>query len=238
MRRRKSRRNRPLRRIALAIAAVPALYLLAALAGSLIPVNRGWDEPGQGITIYIANNGVHADLILPADAQGLDWAPLLPKRDFAGPDPRARWVAFGAGERRVYLDTPRWRDITLPTIWAALSGGERVMHVEWVEDPTYAARAIRLRPEEYRRLWQSIRAEFALDATGRPVHIDHPGYGPADAFYQGRGKANAFSTCNVWASDRLRLAGVRTGLWTPFSNGLVWRYRQSSPGRGGGSAQR
>ena len=214
-----------IRRLWLALAAVPALYLLAALVGSLASVNRDWREPGQGVTIYLANNGVHADLILPAEAQGLDWRPLLPKRHFAGADPAARWVAFGAGERRVYLDTPRWRDLTLPTIWAALTGGTRVMHVEWVGDPRYAAREIRLRPEEYRRLWQSIRAEFDLDNRGRPVRIDHPGYGPGDAFYEGRGKATALRTCNNWASDRLRLAGVRTGLWTPFAQGLVWRYR-------------
>ncbi len=228
MARRKSRRkNRLVRRIALALAAMPALYLLAALLGSLIPINRGWSEPDQGVTIYLANNGVHADLILPAKAQGLDWRPLLPRRDFAASDPKAGWVAFGAGERRVYLDTPRWRDITLPTVWAGLTGGERVVHVEWVANPAYAARAIHLRPEEYRRLWQSIRAEFDLDDNGRPVRIAHPGYGPADAFYEGRGKASAVNTCNTWAADRLRLAGVETGLWTPFSQGLVWRYRQA-----------
>lgn len=225
MARRKRGRTRLLQRIALAFAAIPAVYLFAALLGSLIPVNRAWSEPDKGVTIYIANNGVHADLILPARTQGLDWRPLLPKRHFAGPDPAAQWVAFGAGERRVYLDTPRWRDITLPTIWAGLTGGERVMHVEWVRDPAYAARRIRLRPEEYRRLWQSIRAEFALDPSGRPVRIDHAGYGLADAFYQGRGKASALNTCNNWAADRLRLAGVKTGLWTPFAQGLVWRYR-------------
>ena len=225
MARRIRKKNRLLRRIGLAMAAIPALYLLAALLGSLMPVNRAWEEPDDGVTIYLANNGVHADLILPARAEGLDWRPLLPRRDFAAPDPAAAWVAFGAGERRVYLDTPRWRDITLPTLWAALTGGERVMHVEWVRDPAYAARAIRLRPEEYRRLWQSIRAEFDLDSQGRPVRIDHPGYGASDAFYDGRGHASAVNTCNTWAADRLRLAGVKTGLWTPFAQGVVWRYR-------------
>lgn len=227
MARRRGRKGKVARRLVLALAAIPALYLLAALIGSLAPVNRAWAEPERGITIYLANNGVHADLILPANAQGLDWRPLLPKRHFAGADPDAGWVAFGAGERRVYLDTPRWRDITLPTIWAGLTGGTRVMHVEWVRDPAYAAREIRLRPEEYRRLWQSIRAEFDLDSAGRPQRIDHPGYGPADAFYEGRGKASAIRTCNNWAADRLRMAGVETSLWSPFAQGLVWRYRKA-----------
>lgn len=228
MARRKARKSKAIRRFWLALAAVPALYLLAALVGSLLPVNHGWAEPEDGITIYLANNGVHADLILPAEAEGLDWRPLLPGRHFAAADPNARWVAFGAGERRVYLDTPRWRDITLPTIWAGLTGGTRVMHVEWVRDPAYAAREIRLRPEEYRRLWQSIRAEFDLDAAGKPKRIDHPGYGPGDAFYDGRGKASAIRTCNDWAADRLRLAGVETALWPPFAQGLVWRYRKAA----------
>jgi len=214
-----------MRRILLVVAAIPLAYLLAALAGSLIPVNRGWTEPDQGIAIYIADNGIHADIIMPAWAQGLDWEPLVPKRDFAAASPAAQWVAFGAGEERVYLNTPRWQDITPRTIWSALAGGKRVMHVEWVADPRYAAREIRLRPEEYRRLWAAIRSDLDLSPAGRTRQVDHPGYGSSDAFYWARGKANAVRTCNSWAADKLRLAGVRTSLWPPFVQGLTWRYR-------------
>jgi uncharacterized protein (TIGR02117 family) len=214
-------------RILLGLAAVPALYLFAALLGSLIPVNRGWQEPDRGITIYLADNGIHADIIMPARLGMLDWNPLVPKRHFAAPDPAAQWVAFGSGEERVYLETPRWRDIKPKTVWSALSGGKRVMHVEWVHDPRYAAREIRLRPEEYRRLWAAIRADFELDADGRTKHIDAPGYGCCDAFYWATGKASAVRTCNSWAANRLRLAGVKTSLWPPFVQGLVWRYRKA-----------
>ena len=151
-------------RIALAILAIPLLYILAALIGGLIPVNASWREPDEGITIYLANNGVHADLVLPANAQGLDWRPLVPKSDMANVPADAQWIAFGAGERRVYLETPTWGDLSIKTAAIALTGGERVMHVEWIRDPAYAARAIRLTPEQYRRLWASIRAGFELDA--------------------------------------------------------------------------
>ena len=41
----------------------------------------------------------------------------------------------------------------------------------------------------------------------------------------GIGRASALSTCNNWVAGRLRLAGVRTSLWSPFVQGLVWRYR-------------
>lgn len=225
-RRRKSKFGNLVGRSLTALLALPAFYLVAALVGSVVPSNRGWSEPAQGTTIYIADNGIHADIIMPVKAQGLDWAPLIRKRDFAAVPAGAQWIAFGSGEQRVYLDTPRWRDIRLRTIWSALAGGKRVMHVEYVPSTDYAVRQIRLRPEEYRRLWAAIRSDFLLDEHGRPQRIDHPGYGPADAFYRGAGKANAFRTCNSLAARWLRLAGVQTSLWPPFVSGLTWRYRR------------
>ncbi len=215
--------------MAMAVLAVPVLYLVAALIGSLVPVNRSWTEPAQGTTVYIADNGIHADLIMPVEAQGLDWRPLIPASDFAGMPAGARWIAFGSGEQHVYLDTPRWRDIRLSTIWSALAGGPRVIHAEYVPTPDYATRQIRLRPEEYRRLWAAVRADFALDQRGRPQRLDHPGYGPSDAFYRATGQASAVRTCNVVAANWLRLAGVKTSVWPPFVKGLIWRYRRVTP---------
>lgn len=228
-RRTRSRRRQPSwpGRLIAALLALPALYLLAALVGSLVPVNSGWKEPADGTTVYIADNGIHADIIMPLNTQGLDWSPLIPKRDFAAADPNARWIAFGSGEERVYLNTPTWWDITPRTIWSALAGGNRVMHVEYVPSPYYAVREIRLRPEEYRRLWAAIRADFALDARGRPRRIAHPGYGCCDAFYRATGRESMFRTCNSWVARWLRLAGVKTSIWPPFDNGLTWRYRRT-----------
>jgi len=225
-RRRRGKSGKWVGRLLTAPLALPALYLTAALVGSLVPVNRGWSEAAKGTTVYLADNGVHTDLIMPVEAQGLDWAPLLPKSDFAATDPNARWIAFGAGEQHVYLNTPTWWDLTPRTIWSALIGGPQVIHAEYVTSPAYAAREIRLRPEEYRRLWAAIRAGFALDERGRPVRIAHPGYGPADAFYRASGRASMVTTCNSWMADRLRLAGIKVSAWPPFADGLLWRYRR------------
>jgi uncharacterized protein (TIGR02117 family) len=226
-RRRKSEARKWVARAFGLLLAVPALYLVAALIGSLVPVNRGWTEPAEGVTVYLASNGIHADIVMPVTAQGLDWGRIVPKSDMTRSDPSARWIAFGSGEERVYLNTPTWWDITPRTIWSALTGGRRVMHVEYVSSPYYTVRQIRLRPEEYRRLWAAVRADFALNRNGRPERINHPGYGPADAFYRATGKESMFRTCNSWAAGRLRLAGVKTSLWPPFVQGLTGRYRKT-----------
>ena len=165
---------------------------------------------------------------MPVAANGLDWRPLIRNGDFASAAPDAQWIAFGSGEQQVYLDTPRWRDIRLSTIWSALTGGRRVMHVEYVPSPYYAARQIRLRPEEYRRLWAAIRADLALDERGRPQRVDHPGYGRSDAVYDASCKANAIRTCNAVAAGWLGLAGVKVSVWPPFVPGLLWRYRRTA----------
>ena len=223
-RRRKGKSGKWVARLLSALLTLPALYLVAVLIGSLIPVNRSWTEPAEGTTIYIADNGIHADLVMPVRTQGLDWSTFVPRSDM--PWAQGQWIAFGSGEERVYLDTPTWWDIKPGTIWSALTGGKRVMHVEYVPSPRYAAREIRLRPEEYRRLWAAIRADFKLDASGRPRRLAHPGYGPSDAFYRAVGKESALRTCNSWVANWLRLAGVKTSAWPAFVQGLVWRYRR------------
>ena len=225
-RRRRTRRRPLIARLLTLLLAIPAAYMLAALVGSFVPVNGGWAEPKDGITVYLADNGIHTDIIMPVEAEGLNWEPIVPRSDAAAATPNAGWVAFGSGEERVYLNTPTWWDIRPATIWAVVTGSRRVMHVEWVQDPSYAERQIRLRPEEYRRLWAAIRADFELRDTGRPVRIDHPGYDCCDAFYWGSGRFNALKTCNSWTADKLRIAGVKTSLWAPFAPGLLWRYRR------------
>ena len=69
-RRRKDKSGKWIGRLLTLLLALPALYLLAAVAGSLIPLNSDWTEPDEGTTVYIADNGIHADIIMPIKAQG------------------------------------------------------------------------------------------------------------------------------------------------------------------------
>lgn len=226
-RRRRPRRKHPiLRRALLVLLAIPALYLIAALLGGLVSVNRSWTEPPGGVTVYLADNGVHADLILPVRAQGLDWRAVLSPGDARRPPDAPAFVAFGSGERAVYLDTPTWADLKPKTALVALARGRRIMHVDWMADDGFAVREMRLRPEEYRRLFQAVRESF----NGRPRLIPGRGYGDTDAFYESDGHTSAFWTCNQWVASRLRLAGVRAPLWSPFPTALTRRYRAVARG--------
>src|SRR3546814_2918446 len=49
--------------IVLIISALLATYMAAALAGSLMPANMGWVEPGQGVRIFVYSHGVHTGIV-------------------------------------------------------------------------------------------------------------------------------------------------------------------------------
>ena len=57
---------------------VPIFYLIAALVGGLIPVNRSWTPPARGIEIFVETNGVHTWIAVPTVTPEMDWRPVVP----------------------------------------------------------------------------------------------------------------------------------------------------------------
>ncbi|MCM8557734.1 TIGR02117 family protein [Sphingomicrobium sediminis] len=228
-RKRKKLRSSWPRRILAAIAIPLACYLGLAALGAIVPLNPSWEEPEEGTTVYLVDNGVHLDIAFPVAAEGLDWRPNFPADHLAEPLwASASHVMIGAGDLGIYTTAEDWGDLRPGVAVNALVDGERVMHVQYVEDPArFAVAEIRLRPAEYRRLYQAVRSSFDLDDDGQPQLLaDVDGYFPSDAFYAGQGPFSAVQTCNQWVASRLRIAGVETSLWVPFSKGLPWRFRE------------
>jgi uncharacterized protein (TIGR02117 family) len=209
--------------------AIPLLYLLAALILGAVPANPDWREAKQGIRIFVRTNGVHTWIVVPKVTAGMDWRPLVPGADLK--DPRwgnGNYVAIGYGNKQFYLNTPRWADLSLRNaFWALAGSGESLIHADHDQDPQPSddQRPIMLRPDEYGRLVRFMRASFRTDARGRTIPLIGRGYGNSDVFYEAVGPYDAFYTCNSWTGAALRAAGVRTGVWTPLSQSLLWRLR-------------
>lgn len=207
--------------------AIPLAYVEAALLLGLLPANPFWSEAEEGIAVYVRTNGVHTWIAMPKVSPIIDWRRYAPGAHLA--DPRwgaASHVAIGYGNRQFYLDTPSWAELSPATAFWALAGtGPTLLHVEHIHDPRpdEITRAIMLRPEEYRRLAAFVRARFALGADGRPIPLLGRGYGPSDVFYEANGGYSFVMTCNEWTGRALRRAGVRTGLWTPLEQSIMWR---------------
>ncbi len=192
---------------------LPLLYLAAGAIGGAIPRNSDWREAEQGVTIWVATNGVHTGLILPTRTAEHDWSPLVRPDHIADPRYAGRYLWFGWGDREFYLNTPTWAEVSPRTVVSAAVGSDRtLMHVDHLLEPWSDARPLRLSSGQYRTLVAAIRGSFD-PGDPRPIR----GYDVADVFYPGRGHYDAFRTCNWWTGQMLAAAGVRVGAWTPFS---------------------
>lgn len=211
------------KRGALALAAVIALYLVAALAGSLLPVNRDWQRPEHGIELFIETNGLHTGIVMPIWNDVHDWTPLVRPEHLQDPSRYGSHILVGWGHEGVYRNTREWSDLRASDAFSAIFGSSNVLihidHLQYPQAYPHYRRSLRVSAAEYRKIAAAIEEKFSLDRQYRSQ--PSPGYGDADLFYQSHGHYNAFYTCNNWTSDVLQQAGIRTGLWTPFQGGVM-----------------
>lgn len=206
--------------------AMVAVYLLVAVVGGLIAVNRDRAPLSSGVEVYLVGNGVHTDVVVPIVTPEKDWAGALPMgmlRIYPG---FHDYLAFGWGDREFYLATPTWDDFRLSTAVKALFGLDRsVIHIEAMARPfpSPATRHLVLSAEAYGRLVRYLEAGFRRDAQGRPQLIQDVHYNLRDAFFEANGHYSMFLTCNEWVRRALAAAGVRVPLWSPFDVALFYQ---------------
>ena len=211
--------------IAAGLALLPLLYLLVALIAGLVPANAGWKEAPRGITIFIQSNGVHTWVMVPKVTPVMDWRPLARPEHIRDPRYAGDYIGIGFGNRDFYLNTPTWGDLSLKTAAAAaVGGGPSLMHVDhsWYPKPKDYQRPIGLSTDQYRRLTRFLLESFDY-RDGKWMPLIGRGYGPSDVFYDSRTPYNFTRTCNEWTGEALRAAGVKTGVWTPLAQSIMWR---------------
>ena len=214
-----------LRRAAFALAGAVALYFLAAVVLSAIPLNRGAGRSGP-VEIFVRSNGVHVDLVLPVRNGRFDWGPVAPASDAA--DPRAAaapWVAIGWGDRDIYRKVPTWGDLTPGlALRAGLGLHGAALHAArlfTVEEGPDCVR-LTLTESQYDALVAFLLESGVRDEDGRLVPLaGASGFGSTDAFYEARGRYHPFFTCNTWCNLALKRAGLPCCVWTPFASPIL-----------------
>ena len=202
------------------------LYLMAAITLGMIPVNRHFEQAGNGVGVYLTSNGVHVDFVLPVQWRGIDWSDLLPYDQFTNVDDGHRYLYFGWGERNFYLETPTWDDLTFSTAaHALLLPTSTVMHVEyamWPPPLSETTKRLVLSATQYQNLAREIVGSFRTRDGGEFQLIPGHGYRGTDNFYQANGTYHAFNTCNMWTNGVLKEVGVTTAFWSPFAKAILY----------------
>ncbi|WP_246450041.1 TIGR02117 family protein [Qipengyuania soli] len=202
-----------------ALFVVVALFLLSAWIGSSVPRNGDWSQPAKGVDIMIETNGIHTGIVMPVVTPEKDWSTDFPATDIPAADRPYTHISVSWGERKVFLDTPTWADLSPVTAIGAAIGGDGLLHVaHYVRPaPDSDVRVLRISHAQYARLVRSIERQVLPRDRRPPLR----GYDVYDVFYDAPGTYHLGNTCNQWTSDTLASAGIRTGLWTPFPGGVM-----------------
>ena len=204
-------------------------FIIVSLFLSLIPVNRSFSPELGSIRIYIVSNGMHTDFVQPIETPVINWKEHVPAEDFHDGWQLASHMAFGWGDRGFYLNTPEWKDLRIKTAAIALfTPSKSAMHVTLWPEPAVDDRVVQvsLTETQYSNLVNYIMDSFELNPEGQAIKVQHPGYGDYDLFFESPLKFHIFRTCNTWTGQGLKVAGVRTPLWTPYDRPILYQIRK------------
>jgi uncharacterized protein (TIGR02117 family) len=181
--------------------AAGASQTLPGCGSTLSPAYQ--EAPGGDVTIYLIAAGWHTEIALPIHATHEPLQAIAP--DFPG----ARYLSFGWGERNYYM-------ARVPTVGDAMSAlfpGPAVLLVTPLYTPPRDSRPgaqvleLGLSTAGLHRLSSHLWAAFDKSVTDTP-HRLAAGPAPGSIFYAATGTYSSSYTCNTWAAEGLRVAGL------------------------------
>jgi uncharacterized protein (TIGR02117 family) len=208
-------------------------FILLLMTGTLVPVNRRFQQTPGGVPIYVVSNGFHTDVVLPMkEAQtGRHWLQELNQPALTARFARYPYVAFGWGNERFYLGSMGGRFPGPRAIAGAAFPSKTLMHVSFYRAAPDSGRYVvplRISVAQYAQLVSYVRQSFGPpDSLGRLPLRQATGYTPHDFFFPATGRYHALRTCNDWTNRGLRRAGLRAALKAPLAASVLFQARRS-----------
>ncbi|RZK64450.1 MAG: TIGR02117 family protein [Pedobacter sp.] len=204
-----------------------ALYFLAAFCLSRITVNNNTSNKKE-IAIYIMTNGIHTDIVVPANNLLQNWTKEIKHSHTLAADSSYNYLAFGWGDKKFYLETPEFSDLKISTGLRAISGlSTSAMHTTYYKDivEDESCKKIYISVAQYKQLIKYISNSFTTNADAYFISIKTDiHYDKADAFYEANGSYSIFKTCNTWANGALKASDQKACLWTIFDTPIFQKY--------------
>lgn len=148
--------------------------------------------------IYLHDNGMHVDIIIPC-------------KD-------GSFAAYGWGSKIFFMEVPSWDDLTYSVGFQALftkpASCMRVIKYN-ARNPEW--KVVKLSEEQLLKVKSEIDIMFKYDDIGNRICIK-------DGFYVAEENYHALNTCNTWANKVIKSAGLKARLYTLNSESLSELY--------------
>ena len=194
--------------------------------GYLTPSKWGnYSQADCTISLYISNQGIHTEIIVPVKNEYFDWNQFLPLTEI-GRDATSdyKYLSFGWGDRAFMLETATSGSINPVTAFKALFlPTPSTLHVQTyrVLPQSIETKCVKISGENYLKMVNVIKNSFLLNAAGKKMKISY-GYDNSDSFYEAKGSYSILKTCNDWTAEALQKADVNTPLWSTLSSAIMF----------------
>lgn len=200
---------------------IPVVYLIISLILTLIPITNkeGYSEKNK--SIYLISNGVHLNIIIRKNQLS---SKLLDGLRYFKDD---NYFSFGWGDKKFYLNTPTWGDLTFNNAFRALFlksptlihlARYSTINVDWVE--------IKVSQNQLNKINQYIYKTFYFNPQNKKILLNNKGYSFNDDFYEALGSYSCFKTSNSWVNTGLKKSDIKACLWTPYDFALLSMHKK------------
>jgi len=206
---------------------ISLIYFLAAFILSRIPVNTSTSSLPKPINIYIISNGFHSDIVVPIKSDIFDWSKIIKYDHITSKDTSYKYIAFGWGDKKFYINTPLWSDLKFDIALQALFClNPSAIHVTFFRIMFESESCIKIpmSKPDYLKLIEYIKNDLKFDKNGQVQLIKNLHYDDNDAFYESNGSFTLFYTCNTWVNEALKYSNQKACFWTPFESGIFYQY--------------
>lgn len=182
------------------------LYVGISFLLTYIPIKgEKYDHSTLTETIYLNDNGVHVDIIIPNETYD-------------------KFSSYGWGSKIFYIKTKEWSDLTFSNAVKALFiEPEGTMHVtdyykinpKWVK--------VHIHKNQLNKLREFVNNSFTYNGSEKII-IPGATYGYGDKFYESTHNYSCLKTCNTWVNQALKYADLPSCVWTPYNFGIMRHY--------------
>jgi len=195
---------------------IPIVYFLISLILTYIPLNEVAQYSEKNKSIYLSSNGVHLNIIIPKDQ--MDIKLLNGLKYFEN----NKYFSFGWGDKKFYLNTPTWSDLTFKNALHALFlKDSTLIHLTRYSTIQETWLEIKVNQNQLNKINQYIYKTFYFDSQSKKILLNNKGYSYNDDFYEALESYSCFKTCNSWVNSGLKESDIKACLWTPFDFGLL-----------------
>lgn len=191
-----------------------SLLILVVLAAIIPRTDFRRTKVNCETTIYVSGDIIHASFLMPVQTETFNWQKHLNLIDTD-----SQFVSIGWGDHDFYLNTLSLQDLNLATaakslFWPTNTVIQVLSYDQLPSDtPGYRVRPVCVTQEEYQRLTTFLLNSFKTDQEGLKIRVSKP-YRNKGYFYYAKGQYSAANTCNDWLAVGLRMANIKTPIWS------------------------